>query len=147
VNSSTASSSLVLGPLGATLIEHVFIGGIGIELREGHAILTTDLTETFVGRISKLTIFGHLLCSIEEFHDVDILGRKLSGVDMEVTKKTASFPEGSYVSTAYKSHSIARLFSSVKPSILLRHGHNFLNRHVFGSSEGSLFGNLESSGT
>jgi len=142
---SASCSSLVVRPLGTAFVKHVFVGSVGVELREGHAILAKDLTETLVVGVSKLAVFGHFSGFIKEFHDVNVLGRELSGVHMEFTKQTSRFPEGSDVSTADPWSAITRLFSSVNPSVLLRHGHYILNCHVLGSSEGSLFRDFEAS--
>jgi len=65
---------------------------------------------------------------------------------VEVAKQASSFPESSNVSTADEGHTIARLFSSVEPSILLRHSHHVLNSHVFGGSKGSQLRNFKASG-
>lgn len=122
----------------------MFIGGVLVELRESHAISSTDLTKTLVHGVSKLAVVGHLSSLIEEFHNVDILGRELGRVDIEFAKKTSCLPEGCNVSTAYPRPAITRFLTSIFPSILLRHCHNILKCHVFGSSSGSLFGDSES---
>jgi len=143
---SAASCSLVVGPLRAAFVKHLRVGGVHVELGEGHAVLTTDLTEALVHGVGEPTIVGHGASGVEEFHDVNILGRELSRVDIEFAKETTSFPEGSHVSTAHPRSTVTGLLASVDPSILLGHSHNILNSHVLRSGEGSLLRDLEAGG-